>query len=156
MLYNNYLHPSWFFFLHINFLAREIMHAAAHEYVWHVKWDEGVRNGWLGRSNSHPPIRESCLTSGLPTRLRACKLPHCAIDPDMAFWYNYLSPAWMHWGERGVLSLSDAWQETSLSVGLLRKIVEDKKEFIGRSYENCHFQHRNSAVHLLSLWSCNE
>ena len=51
--------------------------------------------------------------------------------------------------ERGFLSLGNAWQETSLGVGLLRKIVAGKKEFIGRSYENCHFQRRNLAVHLL-------
>ena len=55
----------------------------------------------------------------------------------------------MQRGERGVLSLGDARQETSLGVGLLKKIVAGKKEFIGRSYENCHFQRRNSAVHFL-------
>ena len=48
----------------------------------------------------------------------------------------------------GVLNLDDA-QETSLGVGLLKKIVAGKKEFTGRGYENCHFQRRNSAVHLL-------
>ena len=82
-------------------LAREIIHVAAqsvHKYVWHVKWDQGERNGRLGRSNSHPPDCESCLASGLPTCWRTCKLPHCAIDPYVAFWYNYLSPACMHWG----------------------------------------------------------
>ena len=31
---------------------------------------------------------ELCLTSGLPTYWRAC-----AIDPDVAFWCDYLSPA---------------------------------------------------------------
>ena len=49
---------------------------------------------------------------------------------------------------RGVLSLGNA-QETSLDVGLLKKIVAGEKEFIGKSYENCHFQRRNSAIHLL-------
>ena len=237
-------------------LAREIPHALAQsmdEYVCRVKWDQGERNGWLGRSNSHPPDRESCLTSGLPTRWRACKLPHCVIDLDGAFWYDYLSPAWMHQGKKaffvpspvvgsysagrvspwhrfgrvclstgdflrpqravppgiypllgvdllpgaweecqrgrgyfwqcqmrvgfcpatgptlktalsqictlvgrminakGVLSLGDARQETSLGVGLL-KIVAGK-EFIGRSYKNCYFQRRNSAVHL--RWHSN-
>ena len=34
---------------------------------------------------------------------------------------------------RSVLSLGDARQETSLDVGLLKKIVAGKKEFIGRS-----------------------
>ena len=33
----------------------------------------------------------------------------------------------------GVLSLGDAWQETSMDVGLLKKIVAGKKEFIGRN-----------------------
>ena len=51
-------------------------------------------------------------------------------------------------GQRGILSLGDARQETSLGVGLLKKIVASKKEFIGRSYENCYFQCRNSAVYL--------
>ena len=41
--------------------------------------------------------------------------------------------------------------ETSLDIGLLKKIVAGKKEFIGRSYENCHFQRRNLAVHLLKM-----
>ena len=79
------------------------MHAAAqsvHEYVWCVKWDQGERSGWLGRSNSHLPGRESCLTSGLPTCWHACKLPHWAIDLDVAFWYDYLSPVWMHWARK--------------------------------------------------------
>ena len=89
----------------------------------------------LGRSNSHPHDRESCLTSELSIRWRACKLPHCAIDPGGR--------------ERSVLSLGDARQETCLGVGLLKKIVAGKKEFIGRSYENCRFQRRNSAVHRL-------
>ena len=132
-------------------MAREITHETAqsmHEYVWRVKWDQGERNGWLGRSNSHPPDCELYLKSRLPTHWRTCKLPHCAIDPDVAFWYDYLSPAWMHRGERGDLSLGDTRQETSLGVGLLKKIVASKKEFIGRSYENCYFQHRNSAVPL--------
>ena len=53
-------------------------------------------------------------------------------------------------GRRGVLSLGNARQETSLGVGLLKKIVAGKKEFIGKRYENCHFQRRNSAVHLLA------
>ena len=53
---------------------------------------------------------------------------------------------------RGVLSLCDAWQEMSLGVGLLKKIVAGKKEFTGRSYENCHFYCRNLAVHLLLRW----
>ena len=61
----------------------------------------------------------------------------------------------MH-GAETVLSLGDAQQETSLSVGLLKKIVTGKKEFIGRSYENCHFQHRNLALHLLlRRWQSN-
>ena len=38
----------------------------------------------------------------------------------------------MHWKE-GVLSLGDAQQETSLNVGLLKKILAGKKEFIVRS-----------------------
>ena len=42
--------------------------------------------------------------------------------------------------ERGIFSPGDAWQETSLGVGLLKKIVTGKKEFIGRSYENCYFR----------------
>ena len=58
-------------------------------YVKHVKWDEGERNRRLGRSISHPPNRELCLTSGLPTHWCACKLLHCAIDPNVAFWYEY-------------------------------------------------------------------
>ena len=80
-------------------VAREIMHVAAqsvHECVWHIKWDQGERNGWLGKSNSHPPDRELCLTSRLPTHWRACKLLHCTIDPDVAFWYDDSNPAWMH------------------------------------------------------------
>ena len=119
----------------MNSVAREITHAASqsmYEYVWHVKWDQGERNRRLGRSNSHHPDRESCLTSGLPTRWRTCKLPHCAIDPDVAFWYDYLSPAWMHRGQRGVLSLGDTRQETSLGVGLLKKIVAGGKKEIHR------------------------
>ena len=55
----------------------------------------------------------------------------------------------MRRGERGGLSLGDVRQETSLGVGQLKKIVACKKEFIGISYENCHFLRRNSAVHLL-------
>ena len=54
----------------------------------------------------------------------------------VAFWYGYLSPTWMHQRKRGVLSLGDVQQEMSLGVGLLKKIVAGKKEFIGRSYEN--------------------
>ena len=122
---------------------RKITHAAAqsvHKYVWRVKWDQGERNGWLGRSNSHPPDRESRLTSGLPARWRASKFPHCAIDPDVAFWYDYLSPAWIHWRKRGVLSLGNAQQEMNLGVGRIEKIVAGKKEY---------FHCRNSAVHLL-------
>ena len=49
----------------------------------------------------------------------------------------------------GILSLGDTRQETSLNVGLLKKIVAGKKEFIRRSWENCYFQRRNSALHLL-------
>ena len=119
-----------------------------HEYVWHVKWDEGERNRWLERSNSHPSDHESCLTSGRPTRWRACKLPHCAIDPMSHFnMIIQVLPECTRWRE-GVLSLSDTRQETSLCVELLKEIVAGKKEFIRRSYENCHFQHKNSAVHL--------
>ena len=44
----------------------------------------------------------------------------------------------MHREREGVLSLGDA-QETSLGVGLLKKIVASQKEFIGRSYVNRHF-----------------
>ena len=99
----------------------------------------------------HPSNRESSLTSGLPTCWRTCKLPHCAMDPNVAFWYDYLSPAWMHQSGGGVLSLGDTQQE--MSVGLLEKIVAGKKEY---------FQRRNSAVHLLlrrwwlgnSTWNC--
>ena len=128
--------------------AREITHAAAqsvHEYVWRVKWDQGERSGQLGRWNSHPPDRESCLMSGLPTSWHTlCNWPGCSILVSLfKSCLNALG------SERGILSLGDAWQETSLVLGLLKKIVEDKKEFIGRSYENCHFQYRNSAVHLL-------
>ena len=61
---------------------------------------ERERNGQLGRSNSYPSNRESCLISGLPTCWFPCKLPHCAIDTDVAFRYDYLSLAWMHRGER--------------------------------------------------------
>ena len=99
----------------------------------------GERNRWLVRSNSHPPDCESCLMSGLPTHWHAYKLPHCAIDSDAAFWYDYLSPAWMY-QVGGILSLADA-QEMTLDVGLLKKIVAGKKEFMGRSWENCYFQH---------------
>ena len=45
------------------YIARVITHVAAqrvHEYVWHVKWDQGKRNRRLGRSNSHPPDGELC------------------------------------------------------------------------------------------------
>ena len=108
------IYLSWS--VHSHFVVWEIMHAAAqsmHEYVWHVKWDQGERNGWLQGLNSHPPDRELYLMSGLPTHCRACKLPHCVIDQDVAFWYDYLSPAWMHWGKRGILSLGDTWQEFS-------------------------------------------
>ena len=38
----------------------------------------------------------------------------------------------MHW-DKGILSLGDAWPETSLDVGLLKKIIAGKKEFIERS-----------------------
>ena len=48
---------------------------------------------------------------------------------------------------RRFLRLGDL--ESSLDVGLLKKIIAGKKEFIGISYENCYFQCRNSAVHLL-------
>ena len=124
---------AWTAYSHyIHTIAKEITYAAAEsvrEYIWRVKWDQGKRNKRLGRLNSHPSNRESCLTSGLPKR---CKLPHCAIDLDVAFWYHYLSPARMHW-DKGILSLGDAWRETSLDVGLLKKIVAGKKEFIGRS-----------------------
>ena len=27
---------------------------------------------------------------------RACKLPHCVIDSGVAFWHDYIGPAWMH------------------------------------------------------------
>ena len=132
--------PIWNFTLSgFNTTAREITHATAqsiHEHVWHVKWNQ---EGRLRRSNSHPSDRESCLTSGLPTCWHACKLLHCVIDPDVVFWYDYLSPAWMHQGREGVLSLGDARQDMSLNVGLLEKIVAGKKEFIGRSWENCYF-----------------
>ena len=47
------------------------------------------RGKWaMRRLNSHPSNHESYLTSGLPTCWRACKLPHCAIEPDVAFWYH--------------------------------------------------------------------
>ena len=84
------------------------------------------RNWRFRRSNSHPSNHESCLTSELPTHWCTCKLLHCAIDPVVAFWCDYLSPAWMH-QEEGVLSLGDARQERSLDVGLLKKIVAGKK-----------------------------
>ena len=64
------------------------------------KMRSGGEKQWLGRLNSHPPDCESYLMSGLPMCWRACKLPHCLIDPDVAFWFDYLSPAWMHQGER--------------------------------------------------------
>ena len=98
--------------LHI--VAREITHVAAqnvHEYVWCVKWDQVERKGWLERSNSHPPDRESCLTSGLPMRWRACKLPHSAIDTDVVFWYHYLSPAWMH----RIIGGFESWWRTTIN-----------------------------------------
>ena len=115
-------------------VVREITHAAAqsvHEYVWRVKWDQGKRNGRLGRSNSHRPDRESWLTSQLPTRWRACKLLHCTIDPDVVFWYADLNPAWMHERQAFGKSLSDA--------GLQKDCCRKKG----------YFQRRNSAVHLL-------
>ena len=59
-------------------------------------------------------------------RKHACKLPHCAIDPDVAFWHDYLSPAWMH-RRQYCLSLSDVQHETSLDTGPLEKIVEEGK-----------------------------
>ena len=77
-------------------VVREITHATAqnmHECLACKTRSGGERNGRLGRSNSHPPDRELCLASGLPMHWRACKLPHCVIDPDVAFWYHYLSPA---------------------------------------------------------------
>ena len=94
-------------------MVRKITHSAAqsmHEYVWHVKWDQGKRNWRLGRSNSHPPNHELCLTSGLPTCWHTCKLSNSAIDPDVAFWYDYLSLAQMHRRERGIFRLlSSCW-----------------------------------------------
>ena len=72
---------------------REISHAATqsvHEYVWCVKWDQGERNGdWEDRTRILPIV--NCVW-----RQRACKLPHCAIDLDMAFWHDYISSAWIH------------------------------------------------------------
>ena len=137
--------------LHFTFVAREITHVAAqsvHKYIWRIKWARGERNEWLGRLNSHPPNCELCLTSGLPTHWRACKLPHCAIDPDVTFWYDYLSPSWMY-REEGVLSLGDTQHEMSLDVGLLKEIITGKKRILGRSQENCYFQERNSTNHFL-------
>ena len=63
------------------------------------KMRSGERNGRLGRPNKHPPDHESCLMSGLPTHWHSYKLPNCAIDLDVAFWYHHLSPAWMHQGD---------------------------------------------------------
>ena len=128
--------------LSLSIVAREITHTSMHEYVWRIKCDQGE----IELSSSRLWI---ILMSRLPTCWHTCKLPHCAIDPDVAFWYHYLSPAWMHRARDGVLSLDDAQQETSLGLGLLKKIVVGKKEFIGRSYENCHFQCKNSVVLLL-------
>ena len=102
--------------------------------------------GETGDWGDQTPILPIVNRVGLPMHWWACKLPHCVIDPDVAFWYHYLSPAWMQGIGETFLSLGEAWQETSLDVGLLKKIVAGKKEFIGRSY---HFQCRNSAVHLL-------
>ena len=59
-------------------------------------------------------------------RNRTCKLPHCAIDPDVAFWHDYLSPAWMHRRQRR-FSLGDTRHEMSLDTGPLEKIVEEGK-----------------------------
>ena len=39
----------------------------------------------------------------------------------------------MHWEKEGILSLGDTRQEMSLDVGLLKKIVAGKKQFIGRN-----------------------
>ena len=43
-------------------------------------------------------------------RKHACKSLHCVIDPDVAFWHDYLSPAWMHWRQER-LSCGDTRQE---------------------------------------------
>ena len=63
-----------------------------------------------GREREKWVIREIELTSSRSwivfevrtTYIRwcTCKLPHCAIDSDVAFWNDYLSPAGMHWREK--------------------------------------------------------
>ena len=57
------------------------------------KMRSGERNRRLGRVNSYHPDRELYLTSGLNTHWHPIKLLYCAIDPDVAFSYHYLSPA---------------------------------------------------------------
>ena len=131
-----------------NIVAREITQAAVqsmHEYVWRVKWDQGERNGRLGRSNSHPPDRESCLTSGLPICWRTYKLPQCTIDLDVVFLYDDVNPAWMH-VRAAFSSLRDARRETDLGIGLLENCCRKKGLF----------QRKNLPVHLLLRrnWLC--
>ena len=91
-----------------------------HEYVWRVKWDQG-ETGDLGDRTQILLIMNRVWRQDYLYDWRAYKLPHCAIDPDVAFWYDYLSPVWMHRG--GILSLGNVWQETSLGIGLLEKIA---------------------------------
>ena len=63
-------------------VAREIMHTAAqrvHEYVWRVKWDQGKRNGRLGRWNSHPLDRGSWIVFDVSTHVIYRDWPGCGI-----------------------------------------------------------------------------
>ena len=124
-------------------MAREITQAAAqsvHEYVWRVKWDQGQRNGRLGRSNSHPPDRESCLTSQRPPRWRAGKLLHCTIDPDVVFWSDDLK-SYLNAQETGVWEKVEATQgERWTEIKDCSKTVAGKRDI---------FLRKNLAVHLL-------
>ena len=122
-------------------MAREIMHMvtqSAHKYVWQVKWDQGQRNGWLGRSNSHPLDHESCLMSQLPTCWHVCILQHCTMDLDVAFLYDDFNPAWMHKRQVFWEKLKEHRMSDELGWGTPRKLLQEKGIFFS-----------NLAVHLL-------
>ena len=97
------------------------------------RWNVTTKRSELNSFHSNTERKKQDRTRILPivNRVwykRSCKLPHCAIDPDV-----YLSPAWMHRGQYR-LSLGDARHETSLDTGPLEKIVEEGKRIFTKRF----------------------
>ena len=65
------------------------------------RWNVTTKRCELNSFHSNTERKKQDRTRILPIvnrvwHKRTCKWSHCAIDPDVAFWHDYLSPAWMH------------------------------------------------------------